>query len=119
MKNLSFQFPDGARILHNTSLTIRKGDKIALTGKSGSGKTTVMLLLLQFLKSDSGKILLMKLKFNKRIQPYGEDFRLCPSKPLYPGWYYCRKYCILVFRQKKIDYKKIQQLIQTLDLRNG
>jgi ATP-binding cassette subfamily B protein len=56
-KNISFQYPDGPQTLINISMTIRKGDKIAITGKSGEGKTTFLLLLLGFLQPSKGEIL--------------------------------------------------------------
>jgi ABC-type multidrug transport system fused ATPase/permease subunit len=55
LQNITFQYPAGAKVLDHASLTINKGDKIALVGKSGSGKTTVLLLILHFLKGE-GKI---------------------------------------------------------------
>lgn len=56
LKNISFAYPSGTPILQNTSLLIRKGEKVALTGKSGEGKTTLLLILLRFLKETEGEI---------------------------------------------------------------
>lgn len=43
--------------LRNVSFTIEPGEKVALIGPSGAGKTTVMRLLLRFMDPLSGKIL--------------------------------------------------------------
>ena len=49
---------DGGRrpALKGISFTIRAGEKLALVGESGAGKTTVLDLLLGFLQPDRGKI---------------------------------------------------------------
>ena len=57
--NVSFSYkPDASNIFENLSLTINPGDRIAIVSKSGSGKTTMMKLLLAFYKPSSGTILL-------------------------------------------------------------
>ncbi|HEY3403572.1 MAG TPA: ABC transporter ATP-binding protein [Ohtaekwangia sp.] len=54
--NLSFGYLNEHTILKNINLTIRRGTKVALTGKSGEGKTTLLLILLGFLKNYTGEI---------------------------------------------------------------
>lgn len=116
MKNISFQFPEGARILHNASLTIRKGDKIALTGKSGSGKTTVILLLLRFLKGDAGKILLDDAEVQgENSKAWRRIFGYVPQNPYILDGTMAENIAF-GFSAEEIDHEKIQQLIQTLDL---
>ena len=57
--NVSFSYkPDSSNILDNLSLTVRPGEKIAIVSKSGSGKTTMIKILLSFYKPNSGTILL-------------------------------------------------------------
>eukprot|EP01089_Gocevia_fonbrunei_P017194 TRINITY_DN5503_c0_g1_i1.p1 TRINITY_DN5503_c0_g1~~TRINITY_DN5503_c0_g1_i1.p1 ORF type:complete len:664 (-),score=121.89 TRINITY_DN5503_c0_g1_i1:118-2109(-) len=47
---------DGQRILQNVSLTIRAGTTTALVGRSGAGKTTLVMLLLRFYDPSSGSV---------------------------------------------------------------
>ena len=55
--NLSFKFKDGEYdCLKNISLTINKGEKIGVVGKIGSGKTTLVNLLLRLFNVDKGSI---------------------------------------------------------------
>lgn len=46
---------DTAPILKQLSLAIKPGEKIAICGQSGSGKTSLILLLLQMIEVQSGK----------------------------------------------------------------
>ena len=45
VENLSFSYPDGHPALHNVSLQLRRGEKVALVGANGAGKSTLMLHL--------------------------------------------------------------------------
>ena len=56
-RNVSFVYPDtGIAALKNFNLKINKGDKVAITGKTGSGKTTIAQLMLRMYDANSGTI---------------------------------------------------------------
>jgi len=58
-KNVTFSYPGTKRnILNNFSLTIEPGEKIALVGENGAGKTTIIKLLARFYDVDHGEILI-------------------------------------------------------------
>ncbi len=57
IKDLSFAY-DKNRILDNLNMTIPAGKKTALVGLSGSGKSTILSLLLNFFDNYKGKILI-------------------------------------------------------------
>ena len=55
-KNISKSY-DGEVVLNNISFTVEKGDKIALIGPNGIGKTTLCEVLVENVKADSGEVL--------------------------------------------------------------
>jgi ABC-type bacteriocin/lantibiotic exporter with double-glycine peptidase domain len=57
IQNLNFQYTDN-HVIKDFSLSIKKGDFIGISGKSGKGKTTIFNLLLGFLSPSNGKILI-------------------------------------------------------------
>ena len=57
-ENVNFTYPDtGIHAIQNFSFHIKKGQKIAVIGRTGSGKSTVAQLLLRMYNPDSGSIL--------------------------------------------------------------
>ncbi|HKC67266.1 MAG TPA: ABC transporter ATP-binding protein, partial [Bacteroidia bacterium] len=57
-KNVSYKYPDtGITALKDVSFTIQKGKTLGIIGKSGSGKTTIAQLLMRFMDTNSGSIL--------------------------------------------------------------
>jgi ATP-binding cassette, subfamily B, bacterial len=58
LKNIAFSYPtrSDVPVLRDVSLTIESGQKIALVGQSGAGKSTIMQLLLQFHRPDEGVV---------------------------------------------------------------
>ncbi|MBQ4598706.1 MAG: ABC transporter ATP-binding protein [Clostridia bacterium] len=57
-KNISFAYENGVEVLHDVSLKITAGEKIAIVGYNGAGKTTLIKLLMRFYDVTGGEILL-------------------------------------------------------------
>lgn len=58
IRNVTYNYPDTDRnVLENVSLTIKKGQTIALIGSSGAGKTTLADIILGLLMPSKGQIL--------------------------------------------------------------
>jgi ATPase subunit of ABC transporter with duplicated ATPase domains len=53
---VSFEFPSGAPLFEDVSITINPGDRIALVGPNGAGKTTFLHLLTGALEPTGGSI---------------------------------------------------------------
>ena len=58
-KNVSFRYPDADEyVLENISFKANKGDTIAIIGSTGSGKSTILNLLMRFYDVTDGEILI-------------------------------------------------------------
>lgn len=58
LKNVSFKYKENEKyVLKNVSLTIRKGEKLALVGENGAGKTTLIKLIMRLYDVTEGEIL--------------------------------------------------------------
>jgi ATP-binding cassette subfamily B protein len=55
-ENVSFSYENGKEVLHEVSFSVAKGEKIALVGASGGGKTTICHLLPAFYPLKEGSI---------------------------------------------------------------
>lgn len=55
-QNVQFSYEQGQPTIHDFTLTVPSGKKVALVGATGSGKTTMVNLLMRFYDIDSGEI---------------------------------------------------------------
>lgn len=63
-RNVCFKYHDDMDfVLKNINVTIRHGEKVAIVGKNGAGKSTFINLLLRFYDPNSGEILLDKVPY--------------------------------------------------------
>ena len=56
LKNVSFSYDGRNAVLKNISIDIEGGEKIAIVGRNGEGKSTIVKLLLRLYKPQSGEI---------------------------------------------------------------
>ena len=56
--DVSFSYGDGKGALHGLSFEIQPGERVALVGASGGGKSTILSLLLRLYDPDSGRVLI-------------------------------------------------------------
>lgn len=87
--NVSFKYPKSKEyILENCSFEIKNGETVALVGKNGAGKSTIVKLLCKFYKPTKGNIYLNGININdidtksyyKILSPTFQDFRLFPFR---------------------------------------
>ena len=65
-KNVKFGYNEDKMIIHNFSAKIKSGQKIAIVGPTGAGKTTLVKLLMHFYEINDGEILID----NRNINDY-------------------------------------------------
>jgi len=56
MENISFRYGDGPLVLNGVNLDIKPGEKIALVGASGGGKSTLVQVILGLYPTESGML---------------------------------------------------------------
>lgn len=56
IEHLAFSYIKGREVIHDFSLSAKKGQLIAIVGRTGAGKTTIINLLMRFYDPDSGTI---------------------------------------------------------------
>jgi ATP-binding cassette subfamily B protein len=82
-QEVNFAFNQTRLVLKNINLTVKTGDKIALVGPSGAGKTTFIRLLLRFYDVAQGKILVDGQNIQKvTLASLRDNISLVPQDPL-------------------------------------
>ena len=56
IKDVSFSYNPDVKLIENFNLSVKKGEKIAIVGPTGCGKTTLINLLMRFYNINSGEI---------------------------------------------------------------
>ena len=80
LENVSYSYPaSNTKSLKNISLSIEKGDFIGLVGPSGAGKTSLINMILGFLKPTSGKILSSEIDIHEDISIWREKCAYLPQ----------------------------------------
>ena len=64
--NVSFAYKNGKKVLSDFSLTVKKGQSVALVGKTGAGKSTIVNLLSRFYEPTSGNITIDGVDYKQR-----------------------------------------------------
>ena len=82
-KNISFAYKKDQKnaLIEKIDLTMRRGQKIAIVGPTGSGKSTFLDLLLGMIKPDSGEITMDQEVLSKEnLHSYRRNFSYVPQK---------------------------------------
>lgn len=58
LKDVSFGYTDDKPVLTSLDMILNRGEKVAIVGPSGEGKTTLILMLLALIKPDQGQLLI-------------------------------------------------------------
>ena len=83
-KNVSFKYPDGEEyVLKNISFKAEKGDTVAFIGSTGSGKSTLVNLLLRFYDVTEGQILIDDIDIKDyKLEELYNKFSYVPQKAI-------------------------------------
>lgn len=114
IKNLSFQYDEGSKILKNINLSMKRGDSVAIVGENGAGKTTLIKVLAGLYKPTAGEIYVNGKDFNnfssesiyKRTSILFQDYFMLPGTLLEN------------MDNKGLDEKKATEFVEKLGLKD-
>jgi ABC-type multidrug transport system fused ATPase/permease subunit len=116
LRDICFAYDEGQFVLRNITLTVRKGEKVIFVGKSGKGKTTLLLLLMRFLKETSGEIVVDgKVVTEADTSAWRKLLGYVPQHPYILDATILENIAFGVSAEN-IDAHKVGQLIRSLDL---
>ena len=79
-RNISFKYNDSNKVIFKKlNLLIKKGEIIGISGKSGSGKTTFINILLGLLEPNSGDILVDNVNIKKNLKGWQKNIGYVPQ----------------------------------------
>ncbi len=87
-KNVHFNYPtrEDVPVLKGIDIDIREGERVALVGSSGAGKSTIVQLLLQFYKIKSGDIIVDgKSVYDYDLSAYRSNMAIVPQEVMLFG----------------------------------
>jgi ATP-binding cassette subfamily B multidrug efflux pump len=70
LKNVFFAYVKGETVLKNVSFSITAGKTLAIVGPTGSGKTTIINLIIRFYDPTSGRVLVNGMDIKRIYSPY-------------------------------------------------
>ena len=68
-KNLSFAYEQGAEVLKNITLNVKKGERVGIIGANGAGKSTLLRILIGLEKDYAGGVSVNDLEVVKKNYP--------------------------------------------------
>ncbi len=82
--HVTFQYPDAdTPVLKDLSFQIHAGETIAFVGSSGAGKTTILNMVIGFIKASSGKVLIDNMDINTLdLQAYRSHIAVVPQQSI-------------------------------------
>ena len=117
LKNVSFTYENNKKkILDRINLKIKKNSKIAIVGKSGSGKTTIVDIIIGLLKPSEGYLLIDGIKlsqlpnWNRKIGYIPQNFYLFDES--------IKRNVAFGINEKNINIDKVNKAIEFAQLRD-
>ena len=84
MKDLDYTYHTGTEVFDNVSFEVPSGSIVGLIGENGSGKTTIIKLILNMIKKNGGEVTV--LGKNKGISDIKNEIGVVMDEPGFPGF---------------------------------
>ncbi len=114
--NIRFGYLPEKEIIHGFSANIKAGQKVAIVGPTGAGKTTIVNLLMRFYEMDSGDVRIdgVSIRDTKRESVHDLFDMILQDTWLFEGT--VREN--LVFNQKNVTDEMLDQACETVGLKH-
>ncbi|MCD6563091.1 MAG: ABC transporter ATP-binding protein [Thermoproteales archaeon] len=115
-RNVVFGYEENVPVIKDVSFRVSPGEKVAIVGPTGSGKTTLVNLLLRFYDPWSGEILLDGIDIRKyRLRVLRRTIAFVPQEPiLFNGTVYEN----MILSSENVSKEEVLKLLDFLDLRD-
>ena len=124
MENVTKKYPGDVTGVSNISLHIQEGEFVFVVGSSGSGKTTMIKLLMKELDSTSGQTIVsgerlegMKhrrvAKYRRKLGVVFQDFRLLKDRNVYENVAFAQR---VINRPTRVIRKRVPEVLQEVGL---
>ena len=107
-ENVTFGYKKGKPVLKDFNLKINKGERIAIVGKTGAGKTTIVNLLMGFYDDYEGKILIDGISLRDLDK---KSYRNLVSMVLQDTWLFEGTLKDNIVFDKKISNNKLESIL--------
>lgn len=114
VRDLSFRFPDGEKLLRGINMSIRRGEHVGICGASGSGKSTLFNLMLGFFPPTGGGIWIDGKKLER-----GNRAAWHRTVGYVPQEIFVIKGTLaenIALGQKKIDRRRVERVLEQVQL---
>lgn len=126
MDHISKQYDTGVEALHDISIRINKGEFVFVVGKSGSGKSTFIKLLLKELDPTKGRLFVggrqvtqIKRKqvslYRRKIGVVFQDFRLLKNKTVFENIAFAQQIIGMTKREIAINVPIMLEMVGLQD----
>lgn len=115
MNNVSFSYEKSRKILNGINFKVRRGEKVAIIGENGSGKSTIFDLLCGFYPIEGGEILFHGINLNRwRLKELRKRISLVEQNP----YIFCESIRNNLDIENKYQEKELDLFCKKMDLEN-
>ena len=112
--NISFAYKGGQKIFDNFNLTIEPETSLAIAGKSGRGKSTLVDLLLGLLKPETGNITAGNIDISGNLPAWRKQIGIVPQNIFLLEGSVAEN---IAFGENDIDLKRVEKALQDAGLK--
>lgn len=117
LKNISFKYQkDFENVLNNISLNLKKGETLGIIGRTGSGKSTIVDIILNLFEPTEGKIFVNNSEFNLNMKNYFNNNIAYVPQQIHLFDESIKNNIGFGFEEDQINLQKVEEVIKKVQL---